>query len=727
MNISALLTSAGINIAVCVVLLFLYSILRKQPSNFSLYFGRKLAKVNPTRDHHVRLQRFVPSPSWIVKAWEISEAEILATAGVDAVVFLRIVVFSLRIFAVAAFVGIFLVLPVNYYGQEIHHHKHIPRESLEVFSIGNVKQGSKWFWAHCLALYITSLTACLLLYFEYKSIAAMRLEHIRTSPPNPGHFSVLVRAIPWKPDESYSDTVKKFFTKYHGSSYLGHQMVYHRGTIQKLMAETEKVCKMLRSNNVGHGKNMVQSALPAGPSGTLRILSSEPESIKRKPPFPDVRTASSVKEVAAAFVFFKTRYAADVAAKVLLSANPMSWVTNYAPEPHDVYWRNLSIRYRLLWLRKIASLVAVIVFMFLFLIPVTFVQGLTQLDQLHHTFPFLRGLFKKKYMSQLVTGYLPSVILLLFLYAVPPTMMLLAVIEGCISRTGKKKSACRKVLYFLIWNVFFVNVLSGSVISQIDALSSLKEMPTQLARAIPTQATFFMTYVLTSGWASLSSELMQPMLLIWNVFRRGVLRQKDDLCAVSFPYHTEVPKLLLFGFIGFTFSVLAPLILPLLLVYFFLGYLVYRNQILNVYITKYESGGQLWPTVHNTTVFSLVFMQIISLFVFGLKQSKTAWVFMIPLVIFTLLFNEYCRQRFHPIFKNTPAELLIEMDQEDEKSEKIEAFHQNLELAYCQITLKSPDPQKSADLSHPIPSDKDLEDSTASNPPALAQQNPTEN
>ncbi|KAK4801964.1 hypothetical protein SAY86_000167 [Trapa natans] len=578
MNISALLTSAGINSAVCLVFLSLYSILRKQPSNFSVYFGRNLAQVNPTRDHHVRYQRFVPSPSWIVKTWQTPEAEILVTAGVDAVVFLRIVVFSLRIFAVAAFVGIFLVLPVNYYGQEMHH-KQFPRESLDVFSIGNVKEGSQWFWAHCIALYITSLTACFLLYFEYKSIAGMRLEHIRTSSPNPGHFSVLVRAIPWKPDESYSNTVKKFFTKYLGSSYLDHQMVYRLGTTQKLMAETEKVCKMLRFDNVDHGKNMVQCALPAGPSGTSKILSREPESIKGKPPFHDVGTASNVKEVAAAFVFFKTRYAADVAAKVLLSTNPMSWVTNNAPEPHDVYWRNLSIPYRLLWLRKIASLVAAIFFVFLFLIPVTFVQGLTQLDHLHHTFPFLRGLFKKKYMSQLITGYLPSVILLLFLYTVPPTMMLLAVIEGCISRTGRKKSACRKVLYFLIWNVFFVNVLSGSVISQIDTLSSLKEMPTQLARAIPSQATFFMTYILTSGWASLSSELMQPMLLIWNVFRRGILRRKDDLCAASFPYHAEVPKLLLFGFIGFTFSVLAPLILPLLLVYFFLGYLVYRNQV----------------------------------------------------------------------------------------------------------------------------------------------------
>lgn len=94
------------------------------------------------------------------------------------------------------------------------------------------------------------------------------------------------------------------------------------------------------------------------------------------------------------------------------------------------------------------------------------------------------------------------------------------------------------------------------------------------------QATFFITYVLTLGWASLSSEVLQTFSLSYNWMRKYIFRLKDDPNAVpSFPYHTEVPKVLLFGLIGFTCSILAPLIVPFLLVYFFLGYLVYRNQV----------------------------------------------------------------------------------------------------------------------------------------------------
>lgn len=86
-----------------------------------------------------------------------------------------------------------------------------------------------------------------------------------------------------------------------------------------------------------------------------------------------------------------------------------------------------------------------------------------------------------------MTGYLPSVILVLFMCAVPPMMMLFSAVEGSISRSERKKSACCKVLYFTIWNVFFVNVFTGSVISQLSVFSSVTDLPAQLAKAVPSQ------------------------------------------------------------------------------------------------------------------------------------------------------------------------------------------------------------------------------------------------
>ncbi|KAG1341845.1 putative CSC1-like protein RXW8 [Cocos nucifera] len=93
MDLSRLLTSAGINIGICALFFSLYSVFRKQPGNVYVYFGRRLSQEDSKRRNINALERLVPSASWIVKAWQITEDELLSFAGVDAVVFLRVLVF----------------------------------------------------------------------------------------------------------------------------------------------------------------------------------------------------------------------------------------------------------------------------------------------------------------------------------------------------------------------------------------------------------------------------------------------------------------------------------------------------------------------------------------------------------------------------------------------------------------------------------------------------------
>ncbi|KAL6511620.1 hypothetical protein OROGR_021217 [Orobanche gracilis] len=691
MNISALLTSAGINTAVCVALFSLYSVLRKQPSLVSVYFGQKLAQPY-SKDHDpFWFGRLIPSASWILRAWEASEDDLYAIGGVDAVVFLRAVIFSIRVFAVAASVCLFLVLPLNYFGKEMDH-KQIQDEQLIVFTIGNVKEGSRWLWAHCLALYIITCCSCVLLYFEYRKITKMRLAHITASHSYPSHFTVIVRAIPWVQEESYNDTLTKFLTDLYASSYLSHQMVYQSGAVQKLMSDAEKMYKMLKSTHREQylGSRLMRCGFCGGTATSFKILSDERASPRKESCIDDS------DECGAALVFFRTRYAALVASEALQSTNPMSWVTASAPEPCDIFWSNLCVPYRLLWIRRILVIVASVFFVIFFLFPVVFTQSLVHVDKLKKIFPFLKDIVERlKILEQLISGYLPSVVFIMFLYIVAPLMMVFSTLEGSISRSGRKRSTCIKVIYFVIWNVFFANILTEAAIDHyqvsITKLGDAKHIPNLLAKAVPATATFFMTYVLTSGWASLSVELIQPFPLLCNLFYRFILQNKDDSSygTYTFPYHTEVPRVLLFGLLGFTCSILAPLILPFLLVYFFLAYLVYRNQLLNVYVTEYDSGGLYWPIAHNTTIFSLVLTQIISLGVFGLKVSPVASAFTFPLIICTLLFHEYCRQRFHPVFVKTPAKVVIEMDRKDEECGRVEEILQKLHSAYCQFRSKS--------------------------------------
>lgn len=90
-------------------------------------------------------------------------------------------------------------------------------------------------------------------------------------------------------------------------------------------------------------------------------------------------------------------------------------------------------------------------------------------------------------MSQVITGYLPSLILQSFLYFIPPIMKMLSSIQGYISMSGIQKSACGKMLWFTIWNIFFANVLSGTALSQVKLIFEPKKIPEILAEGVPAQ------------------------------------------------------------------------------------------------------------------------------------------------------------------------------------------------------------------------------------------------
>ncbi|KAL0903633.1 hypothetical protein M5K25_028025 [Dendrobium thyrsiflorum] len=581
MIVSALLTSVGINLGLCVLLFALYSVLRKQPGNIEVYVPRLVVEGKAQRNREFNLEDLLPNPGWLRKAWQTSEDELLASCGLDAVVFIRIFTFSLKVFSVAAGLGMFILLPINYFGDQLREtdFTDLQNKSLDLFNISNRDAEN-----------------------IYK-----RLTRLRSRPYNP--------------------------------------------------ASSERDCCF---GLFGKSKDLVQDY-------TKRLEDLE-ENVRQQ----QSNLSTTVQEVSAAFVCFKSRYGASTALRIQQSVNPTEWVTEQAPEPHDVYWPLFSSSFIRRWISKLLVIVASITLTVLFLLPVAFVQGLTNLDQ--------------SVVSQVITGYLPSLILQIFFSIVPPIMKIFSTMQGNISLSGIEKSACSKVLWFTIWNGFFANVLTGSVTSQLLIFFEPKDIPWRLAVDVPTQASFYIAYVVTS-WTSLSKELTRVIALLgdWISGCSGCF--DDELQAPSMTYHSEIPRILLFLLLGLIYFLLSPLILPFILIFFCIGYIVYRNQLLNVYLPKYETGGQFWPLVHNSTIFSLVLMQAMAFGIFSLKKLPLASSLVLPLPVVTLLFHGYCRKRFEPVFQTFSAETLIKKDRSDQNDPGMNEFFDKLKTAYNDPSL----------------------------------------
>lgn len=95
------------------------------------------------------------------------------------------------------------------------------------------------------------------------------------------------------------------------------------------------------------------------------------------------------------------------------------------------------------------------------------------------------------------------------------------------------------------------------------------------------QADFFMTYILTNGLSGFSLEILQPGLLIWDAVKPSTWDhgKERNPYLYSLPYYRIIPFVALCTLIGIVYAVVSPLLLPFLVGYFLLGYVVFTNQV----------------------------------------------------------------------------------------------------------------------------------------------------
>ncbi|XP_011088351.1 CSC1-like protein At3g54510 isoform X1 [Sesamum indicum] len=696
MNAESLAVSASINIGLALLILTLFSVLRKQPSNAPIYYARLLSQHHQISfdNRFFGFRRLIPSVAWIRRALHVTEDEILDTCGLDVLIFIRLFKFGINFFLVCSVVGLLVLVPLNYIAGDGQPSRR--SHSMDAFTISNIRKGSNWLWVHCSCLYFVSCYGLYLLYKEYDNILLMRIHQLHNLRHQPNQFTVLVREIPLCDEHKARDcSVDHFFSKYHPHSYQSYQILYDGKSLEKLLSQAKSMRRKIES--LGHHslteKNNRNSPLSEALKNDAEIeeLKEMLQELAERIKHTQSKEVLQEKELPVAFVTFKSRWGAALAAQSQQISNPLLWITEMAPEPRDVLWSNLAIPFRYLPLYKFGVYVSASLLTIFFAVPVTAVQGIAKFERLKKWFPPAIAVQLIPGLRSIVTGYLPSVILSGFIYVVPFAMIGMARLAGYISRSTKDIKACNMVFYFLVGNVFFLSLLSGSLLDQIgESFSHPRDIPGRLASAASAQADFFMTYILTNGLSGFSLEVLQPGLLIWdamksNTWDRG---KKKQPYLYSLPYYRVIPSVALCILIGTVYAVVSPLLLPFLVAYFCLGYIVFINQTQDVYITTYETCGQYWPYIHHYVLIAIVIMQITMIGLFGLKLKPAASFATIPLLVFTIFFNEYCKARFLPMFNHCSVKDARDRDEYDEKTDLMEANLQNAIDAYCPPCLR---------------------------------------
>ncbi|KAF8033537.1 hypothetical protein BT93_D2204 [Corymbia citriodora subsp. variegata] len=708
--------SAFINILTAFAFLLAFALLRLQPINDRVYFPKGYldrARTSPRSSSNfvgkfVNLNpaTYLTFLNWMPQAMKMTEDEIIRHAGLDSAAFLRIYTLGLKIFVPITIIALLILIPVNVSNGTLSFLKRdLVMSNIDKLSISNVRPRSIRFFVHIGLEYLFTIWTCLMLYKEYDNVASMRLHFLASKGRRVEQFTVVVRNVPRVPRQSISDTVDHFFRTNHPEHYLCHQGVYNANKFAKLVKKRDSLQNWLDYNQLKFERHPEKR--PTKKKGFCGLWGEQVDSIdyynqqikdlEKRMAMERQKVIKDPKSILpVAFVSFNSRWGTAVCAQTQQSRNPTLWLTNWAPEPRDVYWKNLAIPFFSLSIRRLVISSAVFTLVFFYMIPIAFVQSLANLDGLEKVAPFLRPVIELKFVKSFLQGFLPGLALKIFLFLLPKVLMLMSKIEGHISLSMLERRTASKYYFFMLVNVFLGSIVTGTAFEQLHAF--LHQAPTQIPRtigvSIPMKATFFITYIMVDGWAGIASEILRlkPLIIfhLKNMLLVKTERDKEKAMnpgSVDFP--ETLPSLQLYFLLGIVYAVVTPILLPFILVFFAFAYLVYRHQIINVYNQRYESAAAFWPHVHSRIIAGLLISQLLLLGLLSTKKAANSTPLLVILPILTLSFHKYCKHRFEPAFRSYPLEEAMAKDIAEQEAEPGLNLKAYLDDAYLHPIFRS--------------------------------------
>ncbi|RLM99916.1 hypothetical protein C2845_PM06G22650 [Panicum miliaceum] len=491
---------------------------------------------------------------------------------------------NLKIFVPIALLAFAVLVPVNWTSGTLENEKGLSYDQIDKLPISNIGKGSKRFWAHIVMCYVFTFWMFFVLFHEYKVVTTMRLRFLANQNRRPDQYTVLVRNVPPDPDESVSEHVEHFFAVNHRDHYLSHQIVYNANHLSGLVEKKKGLQNWLIYYENRHAKNPEKK--PTMKTGLWGLWGQKVDAIEYYKKEIEELCKQEYEErqkvitdpnsvMPAAFVPFKTRWGAAVCAQTQQT------------KPRDVYWANLAIPYAELSVRRLIVAVSFFFLTFFFMVPIAIVQSLANLDDIEKVLPFLKPIIERNSLKPVIQGFLPGIVLKIFLILLPTILM---------------------------------------AMSKIEAAEVLRLKP----------------------------------LVIFHIKNAFLVRTEHDreqaMDPGSLDFYNSEPRLQLYFLLGLVYAVVTPMLLPFIIVFFSLAYLVFRHQIINVYNQQYESGAQFWPDVHMRLIIALMVSQILLLGLLSTQEAEKSTIALLPLPVLSLWFHYVCKGRFEPAFVKFPLQ-----------------------------------------------------------------------
>ncbi|KAL1829552.1 hypothetical protein ACET3Z_007964 [Daucus carota] len=677
MDFSSFLTSLATSFIIYVILMLLFAWLSGKPGNSVVYYPNRILKgMDPgskTRNPF----------TWISEAFASTEKDVLDLSGVDTAVYFVFIATALGILTLAGLVLLPILLPVaaTDHGKNDKTTSNGTFSDLDKLSMGNIREKSPRLWAFVFGVYWVSFVTYYLLWKAYNHVSELRAAALMSpeAKAKAEQFAILVRDIPTPPEgQTMKEHVDSYFKAIYPDTFYRSMVVTDNKKVNKVWTELEGYRKKLAHAEAVYAeskeKGNVEGVRPMNRTGFLGLIGAKVDTIdycneKINELIPKLEAEQKVtlkeKQLASALVFFSSRETAASAGQNLHSRMVDTWTVVNAPEPRQLIWTNLPKKFYQRQMRQYVVYMIVFLTIVFYMIPIGLVSAFTTLANLKKLLPFIKPVVNQDAIRTVLEAYLPQLALIIFLALLPKFLLFLSKAEGIPSESHAVRAASGKYFYFSVLNVFIGVTLGGTLFSTLKTIQkSTDSIIPLLASSLPGNATFFLTFVALRFFVGYGLQLSRIVpFIIYHLKRKYVCKTEAELKEAWTPgdlnYGTRFPGDMLILTIVFCYSVIAPIIIPFGMIYFGLGWLVLRNQALNVLVPSYESNGQMWPHIHTRIVAALLLFQVTMFGYFGVNKFYYTPI-IIPLPICSLIFAFVCSKKFYRFFHDTALEVAME-------------------------------------------------------------------
>eukprot|EP01132_Coremiostelium_polycephalum_P006240 gene6240-7771_t len=656
---SALVVTLVINVVIAIVGLIVFSIIRTKYKSFYEYrywSNQKGVDAPPNQSFF----------GWISSTLSYDNNKVIQHAGLDGYMYLRQVKTNLFIMLTLMILGAIMLYPTNAVGK--YNENREPNEDgelpdkvvgLTTIAMSNIERGSSLLWVHLVFTLIVTGVVLFFAYFDYKEYTAKRITFKQQDRLM--NHSIYVRNIP---EHLFNkESIHQFFDSYFPGQLRDSTLLYPLPGIYKLISQRETLVKKYESVLATIKKKNKKIYVKKGFLGCCGEKEDATEFYPRRideltkeiEAMRDNQETAERKEGGTGFFVFNQKQTAKTLTQVIMNKNyPYQFVRYEAPDPNDIWWGNIHVGVKAFWIKTLIVGIFMFFLIFFWSIPVTFLSGFSNLGTLAKVpaFSWLVDIINKSsVLSGFLQGFLPNLVLIIFMALLIPIMTALSKAQGFFSNSDIEKSVFRKYFLFLVFNIFLVSAIAGSIFQSIEAIAeNPSSIVPMLANSLGGISFQMINIVMISSVGSLLAVLRLIGLIIRQIKLKWLAKTyrqiRDTKKCGSFSYGVAYAKDLLVLQISLAYSTLAPFILVFGSIYFAGTYLCSKYNIIWVNTPSYQGGGKLHPSSFRRTLVGLLIYHLLMIGTFNIYKFFWGNLVVIPLVI-TLVYWAYCEIVFN--------------------------------------------------------------------------------